>query len=91
MTGPDPDDLPPPPRVSDGWMLLGYLGVFALAWLSFRTSPAVLVVMLPLAWAARRRGTIWRKVGLGMAAALGFVMVVFGACVSLAGVGRLFR
>lgn len=84
-------DAPQPRRVSDGWMLLGYLGIFMLAWLSYRLSPAVMLVLLPLAWAARRPGTIWRKVGLGMAAALGFVLVVFGACVGLAGVGGLLR
>lgn len=90
MSEPD-DETPPPPRVSDAWMLLGYLGVFGLAWLAFSLSPVVLLVLLPAAWAARRPGTIWRKVGLGMAAALGFVLVVFGACFGLAGAGRLFR
>lgn len=87
----EPDEAPPPRRVSDAWMLIGYLGVFGLAWLTYRVSPAVLFVLVPFAWAARRPGTIWRKVGLGMAAALGFVIVVFGACVGLSGVGGLLR
>lgn len=86
----DPDAAPPPP-VSDGWMLLGYLGIFGIGWLVFAVTPWTVLVLVPLVWAARRSGTRWRKIGLGMAAGLGFVVAVFGACGLLAGSLTMFR
>lgn len=83
------DDAPDEPRVSDLWLLLGYVGFCALAVAAIAVSPWLLLIAAPLAWLAWRGGARWRKVGLGAAIGFGFVAVIYGLCVGVFNGGRI--